>query len=657
DPAEVRTFLEMVGREMETALERMTELREALADAEHRAANPEIDEATLTTALGKETARVLRSAHDAASEVISRAESDAQRTRQHALEEAEKVRTQAEQYAAGKRSQADAASADTLKQANEEAVAKLESARLEGESMVSQSKAECRMMLKEAQELRSRVLGDMSSRRSLLKEHISRLKEARSKMVDVVLRTKDGIEGIAEELLSAEGGLLDDPDTGHDDTPPGVESGLGTGKGMPEKSDETQERTEFAGEATQSYTATATDDADDDDDATDAAAATATAATATATGGNDGSAGIDSPMDGNGSQVDDEEQISELGSVVEGSRTQLVDEIFARLRTAKSAREVAPATAVIGGSAQPEVVPVVDESEGGPGEAGTEAGTVAGTAAETEQATEEQAEGGPGEAGTVAGAEQATEEQDDLRHDLFALRDDVLNDLVDGLSRKLKRALQDYQNELLNRIHTEKEWSDAMLPSAGDRLDNMTLLCIPGVESAARQGMLSVLRVHSDADNAGDASEDAVTARKLMESASADMRALAGEISSAILNALSKRIEDGGIDLATADMDALVDHVGAAYREGKGARIEQAVEDQMVAAFSLGQVLMGNEMEVPLRWVSARSDRGCPDCEDNALSDPLGNGQEFPTGHLHPPVHAGCRCLLEPVISLQDVGA
>ncbi len=44
-------------------------------EAERHAANPVLDEATLTAALGQETARVLRSAHDAASELVAKARS------------------------------------------------------------------------------------------------------------------------------------------------------------------------------------------------------------------------------------------------------------------------------------------------------------------------------------------------------------------------------------------------------------------------------------------------------------------------------------------------------------------------------------------------------------------------------------------------------
>lgn len=674
DPAEVRTFLEMIGRELEATLEREAELREALADAEHRAANPEIDEATLTTALGKETAKVLRSAHDAAGEVISRAESDALRTRQQALEEAERIRNQADQYAADKKSQADSASADMLKQANEEVVAKLESARLEGESMISQSKAECRMMVKEAQELRSKVLGDMSTKRALLKDQIGRLKEAKSRMADLVLRAKGDIERITEELLPADSGVLDDLDTGYEDahTPAGPSLDIGdNGQVHTGGPDGVQARGGLAGKAVRKDVVV---------------------------GGNEEPGGIDSPIGGDDSDSGSDDQISDLGSAVEGSRIQLVDEIFARLRAGRPAREVTRASAVIGGSTPTrsaqgvllvasnqqaagapagyeDLVPGGEQEEGIPGEQegepGTAQGGLVGTGGDTLERVEELDGEPPSTQDQVQGGGQDGEreggENDVDHHPLFTARNDALHDAVDNLSRKLKRTLQDYQNELLDRIRTEKEWNDTMLPSTGERLDSMAMLCITGVESAVKEGMLSVLRVHSDAaaevgqehekdrkDEKHGKDEQAGKVRTLMESAGADLRDLAGEISSTILNALSKRIEDGSIDLATADVESLVGHVGAAWREGRGARVEQAVEDRMIAAFSLGQVVMGQELDIPFRWISAPPGQGCPDCEDNVLSDPLGGGQEFPTGHLYPPAHAGCRCLLEPVILLQE---
>jgi hypothetical protein len=37
-----------------------------------------------------------------------------------------------------------------------------------------------------------------------------------------------------------------------------------------------------------------------------------------------------------------------------------------------------------------------------------------------------------------------------------------------------------------------------------------------------------------------------------------------------------------------------------------------------------------------------------PDCEDNALAGAVTVGDTFPSGHLSPPMHPGCRCLLLP---------
>ena len=77
DPAEVRAFLEDVARELSSGHEREQQLKKDAADADERAANPVLDEETLTTALGQETARVLHAAHEAATDMLKRAEAQA----------------------------------------------------------------------------------------------------------------------------------------------------------------------------------------------------------------------------------------------------------------------------------------------------------------------------------------------------------------------------------------------------------------------------------------------------------------------------------------------------------------------------------------------------------------------------------------------------
>src|SRR5579885_3529971 len=165
DATEVRAYLEAVARELQAARERERELIDALEAAERRAANPVLDEATLTAALGQETARVLRSAHDAAADLVARAEADCARMRAQAQQEAEQLQAHAEQHATERAAQAEAAATEIRRRAQEEVAARLESAKLEAEALMSQARAECRAMVQEAQELRARVLADLTRRR------------------------------------------------------------------------------------------------------------------------------------------------------------------------------------------------------------------------------------------------------------------------------------------------------------------------------------------------------------------------------------------------------------------------------------------------------------------------------------------------------------
>jgi len=79
DPTEVRDYLESLAGGLRGLAEREQELRLALESAEERAANPVIDDAMLTNAVGKETARVLQSAHEAAAEMVANATAESER--------------------------------------------------------------------------------------------------------------------------------------------------------------------------------------------------------------------------------------------------------------------------------------------------------------------------------------------------------------------------------------------------------------------------------------------------------------------------------------------------------------------------------------------------------------------------------------------------
>src|ERR1700730_1006957 len=204
DPAEVRTFLEYVAREMVAGADREQELRRALADAEHRAVNPVLDEATLTAALGLETARVLRSAHEAAAELVARAENEASRTRAQAQEEAEQLQRHTEQSAHDRSAEADAAATELRRRAQEETTSRVEGAKLEAEALVTQARAECRTMVQEAQELRTRVLTDLARRRRVLHSQIEQLRAGRERLAETIGDGREDVDHISDELFRAE---------------------------------------------------------------------------------------------------------------------------------------------------------------------------------------------------------------------------------------------------------------------------------------------------------------------------------------------------------------------------------------------------------------------------------------------------------------------
>src|ERR1700681_232062 len=204
DPAEVRSFLEYVARELQALADREQDLRRAIAEAEHRAANPVLDEATLTGALGLETARVLRSAHDAAAELVARAESDAARLRAQAQEEVEQLQRHTEQSAHDRTAETDAAVAELRRRAQEEAAARIEGAKLEAEALVTQTRAECRSMVQEAQELRARVLADLGRRRRVLHSQIEQLRAGRERLAETIGDVRTAVEQISDELFRAE---------------------------------------------------------------------------------------------------------------------------------------------------------------------------------------------------------------------------------------------------------------------------------------------------------------------------------------------------------------------------------------------------------------------------------------------------------------------
>jgi len=274
DPIEVRAFLQRVGDELRAADARVAELR---AEVERLADRPppliaDLPTPELAAQLGRETARVVEAARDAADEIrrnaetaaaamLAEAEATAAELRATVEAEVTELRTATEaeldaaRATAGEESSALLARAETLleeRTAEAEAAAAtlrdeseqasaamraeaetlrddarakanglLEQATAEAEATLEQARQEGRQMVAEARAVRERILGDMAARRDHARRQLERARAARERLVaaieDVdahVRRAKDELHGslAAAKLAGDRAALAVQPD-------------------------------------------------------------------------------------------------------------------------------------------------------------------------------------------------------------------------------------------------------------------------------------------------------------------------------------------------------------------------------------------------------------------------------------------------------------
>jgi len=271
--------------------------------------------------------------------------------------------------------------------------------------------------------------------------------------------------------------------------------------------------------------------------------------------------------------------------------TPSVDELFARIRAGSGATPQEPPTEVLAASA-----PAVADQE-------SPTAPVRPTTPVEAPAGEDEV---PGEA----------EKGDPL----VARRDELLGPVAARLSRNVKRALGDDQNRLLDQLRSKPSLSaDELL---GPEDEHVAILA-----KAARKQLSEAFAagtVFAGADAGAVPEGDAV-------------QQTASGLARTIVAMLRRQVTEGVGDTA--------DRIGAAFREWRGERVERLTGDSATHAFSAGVTAAASGG--PVRWMVA-SPNGCSDCEDNALAGTLGAGDAFPTGHVHPPAHSGCRCLVVP---------
>ena len=680
DPKEVRAQLELLARALERAGEREQELLHKLREAEERARHPVIDESVLTSSLGQRSAAVLRGAHEEAARILSQAEETAAAMVRDAQQQATDIQVNAESSSAERIAEAELEAGSLRQQTREEAAAALEAAREEGEAVVERAREQGRAMLDQAQEARRRVLADMAHRRRLMTEQIELFRAARDEIAGSVVGVRRSIDRIVEDLSRAEDAARATASGAARTHAVDVAEPVLVAEGeraVAELDALGEDAGDFASRTLQSShhpgeeAARASEAVLRFDDVATVVERPAPGQTgvgvpgpnrtheevpplpavvvrpAAGTKGRSGEAhagavhdwqddpsiaDAGAPLPG-GTQVElapEESPLPEDAAAdATGARPQAkmdVQGLFARLR----ARQDVGATQEVdadapGRVADAEVAREVDGEIDGD------------VAVDLQQMPGEPLEPAPAEP-APAPVEPAPVPVEPLEPEpepgtypdaeAFARRAGALDPIVMTLARRLKRALQDDQNLLLDRLRQGSgEWNDELL-----------------VDEASQQATYAEAATTSvrDAVSAGTAFARTAVGGRQLKRMVVDPRAVAAvtsELASTVVTLIRRRLERG-------ESPDAAERIGAAYREWRGERIERLAEDSAVEAFSKGVLAGAGKRSV--RWSRSEVGPGCADCEDNALAGVVAAGNEFPTGHQHPPAHAGCRCLVLP---------
>ncbi len=209
--------------------------------------------------------------------------------------------------------------------------------------------------------------------------------------------------------------------------------------------------------------------------------------------------------------------------------------------------------------------------------------------------------------------------------ELFERRDAALMHSLAALTRKVKRALQDDQNIMLDRLRDVQAMITTELEDEHEQRARYADAAIDALSEAAAAGAQFA---KDESGAAGGPVDDAA------------LRDCAADLAVTIVLALRKRIlSDGSGDGP--------DRANAAYKEWRGARVERLCTDAARRSFEIGVIAASQGRNV--RFFVAPNDAPCDACAMDAAASERPAGQAFPSGSAYPPLHAGCACAVIPV--------
>jgi DivIVA domain-containing protein len=211
-------------------------------------------------------------------------------------------------------------------------------------------------------------------------------------------------------------------------------------------------------------------------------------------------------------------------------------------------------------------------------------------------------------------------------------RDEVLAPVTTSLAKRLKRALADEQNGVLDKLRRQGGPTiDGLVGTLDEQAERYRAAAEDDLWAAATAGARSLV------DNADDAEvASRLDGARVLDGA---LAAVTSFVVEPLRSHLERSLSDAG-----GDSVEVASRLRATYREWKTQRFDELTSHLVLAAHGAG-AFAAIEKGTPLHWVGDPT-ASCPDCDDNALAGAVLAGDAFPTGHSHAPAHPGCRCAI-----------
>ena len=598
---EVRDLLRGVSAELARLQERERFLESELRAMQTRglSAPGALDEEMVTALLGEETARVLTAAREAAKQQIARAAETAERLVREASSDAARIRQEAEIESSRQRNDAVA-----------DVEAEIELAKQQGREMVI-----------EAREYREKVLSELARRRELAREQIEHLIHDRDRLVAAFDRARLAANDVVGDLtefdeLSEEVARISGLSTPVDATAPIFFDHTKDPDAIPQSS-ESIEVEKVVGVIAESIDSTTIETAEifetteiigvvevlEDEEVAEEIPDTAVVAMHEAPAGMSEHPSSEPPA---------QEHIAE------------VVQLFGKKR--KEAEAPQPTTEVVEPPVEAAKVIEVVEAKKQPAITTPQKKSVDDLFARLKQTSTAE----------VARTTKPKVVVPKVDQGVFDHRDEVLEPIMVLITRKMKRVLADEENSMLTYLQGKKSVValEKVLPSADEHLQMYVEALSEDVISAAMAGAQSL-------------SKSLKADLRKRVTRSAVMQVVSRTMDESTIRPLREKIQRA-VEQSNGDKDEMSNLIRSVYREMKMQRVEQQVSDIARMAYSRGAYLVLDQ-GTQVCWMVDPNGPSCADAEDNSLAGSTDLGSEFPTGHVHPTAHAGCRCLIAPI--------